>query len=295
MIFRMMSELRISWRGKARPGRDWLGEAGHGAAGAGKAGQGFSRRSLLMVAVSAVGIAIPRPAPAIIPVFDWFAASQWVQQIQNGVKELAYWAQQIKLMVDLITLQNIMNTVLGEGLGTTFTELLDSAQTLYDSGAGAFYSIQNLQGRLTNEMSLFLPPPGGYDSMTLDAMLYRAKRISEYTTKTNAAAAMWQARAIDKANLALAQAQEGAAQSKRAVSAVSATQAAAHILTAMSLQLDAIGRTSGLLATNIEAELMRRNTSEAMVQAQADKDIQAMKDALAGGQSMPAISPSSWH
>ena len=103
----------------------------------------------------------PCPVFAAVPVVDAAANASLVAQLAQGAKELGMWAQQIKAMVDLLTLQNIAGEVLGEGVGGEFTQLVDAASSLYNDASGLYGTIASMQARWGSQIGVFMPPSTG--------------------------------------------------------------------------------------------------------------------------------------
>jgi hypothetical protein len=254
----------------------------------------MTRRLRLLLTVSLLALSPGAGLAGGVPVVDAAANASLVAQIAQGAKELGMWAQQIKSMVDLLTLQNIAAEVLGETLGGEFTQLVDAASSLYHDASGLYGSIASKQAQWESEIHTFMPPAGGYGEMTTAQMIARARQMQTLLTQGTAQVQLAQSKLIDRQAGYMRQAMAGGTQADRARSAVAATQAAAHILGAQAAQLQALNHTLGTLANSIETKIL---TDEARLQINQEmrrNDIEAMRARVAAGPGQMVSNPLQW-
>lgn len=232
-------------------------------------------RSLLLVLAL---IAAPSAAFAQgVPVHDApsFAMQvrAWAKQAAVEAEQLGRWAQQAKNMVDLLSWQNLMSTVLGEGVGGEFEGLLKSADGLYQDTNGLINSISAKRYQMSSELdSLMLP--GSMDQMTPEQMVALVRRYSTFFGNDTAQARAIQAEGIAVQAIAADAARRGLAQSDKSVSALSATQALSHIAMGISSQLQTTNYTLGTMAMQLSDQVMdetiQRNVAETLSKRNAD-------------------------
>ena len=251
-------------------------------------------RRLRMLATVSLLALTPCSVHAQVAVVDAAANASLVTQIAQGVEQLSSWAQQIEAMVELVTLQNIAGEVLGEGVGGEFTQLIDAATSLYNDASGLYGSIASMQARWESQIGVFMPPPGGYGEMTTWQMINKARQMQRLLTQGTAQAQLAQSKMIDRQAAYMEQAMAGGAQADRARSAVSATQAAAHILAAQAAQLQALNHTLGTMATTIENKILIDEARLEMAQEMRAKDVVLERTAIAAGAGKMTISPLQW-
>mgnify|MGYP000852568890 CR=1 FL=1 len=251
------------------------------------------RRLRMLATVSLLSLT-PCSVHAQVAVVDAAANASLVTQIAQGVEQLSSWAQQIEAMVELVTLQNIAGEVLGEGVGGEFTQLIDAATSLYNDASGLYGSIASMQARWESQIGVFLPPPGGYGEMTTWQLINKARQMQRLLTQGTAQAQLAQSKMIDRQAAYMEQAMAGGAQADRARSAVSATQAAAHILAAQAAQLQALNHTLGTMATTIENKILIDEARLQTAQELQRKDIEAMRARVTAGAGQMVSNPIQW-
>ena len=254
-------------------------------------------RTLALAAfVSTAAICAPmRAGHAAMPVTDAGANASLITQISQGVETLANWGKQLKAMTDMLTLQNIAGTVLGEDVGGEFSGIVQSSQDLYNSTNGLYYSLANKYARVQSELWAVTPPPGGYEELTLQQMLSRARAIQQMLSRNTVEATLAQSRAIERQQAYMKEAMTGVGQSDRAVSAVGAVQGLSHIAAAQATIAHDMGQTLGLLALTLEQKIQAEEAGRETAQAQAARNHENMRAELEGGFRDPTVSPSSWH
>lgn len=216
-----------------------------------------------------------RPAyPQGIAVHD---NASLAHQVAQGAKELGQWAQQIKAMVELLSIQNAMNTLLGEGLGDDFTALTGAAQDLYSDYNGLYYAAVGKPMEIQSQLGIFMPPSGGYTAMSLPQMLDKARGIQRLIATNTARAQLMQSQALERQQVFMKQAAAGGAQADRARSAVGATQALAHIAGAQAAQLQTLNQTVGSLALHLENKTLFENNQGEIYNEQRKRDIENMR------------------
>jgi conjugal transfer/entry exclusion protein len=241
-----------------------------------------------------VSILTACPVLAQEPVIDAAANASLVTQIAQGAKELGMWAEQIQNMVELVTLQNIAGEVLGEAVGGEFTQLIDAASSLYNDASGLYGTIASMQARWESQIGVFMPPPGGYGEMTTWQLINKARQMQRLLTQGTAQVQLAQSKLIDRQAAYMKEAMAGGAQADRARSAVSATQAAAHILAAQAAQLEALNHTLGTMAMTIENKILTDEARLEMAQEMRAKDVALERTAIAAGAGEMTISPIQW-
>ncbi|QNT71469.1 hypothetical protein [Defluviicoccus vanus] len=253
----------------------------------------MKRRLRLLATVSLLALA-SCPVFAQIPVTDAGANTSLATQIAQGVEELASWAQQLEQMVKLVTLQNIAGEVLGDAVGGEFTDLVNAATDLYNDANGLYGSVTSKVGQWQSEIGVFMPPPGGYGEMSTWDLIAKARQMQRLLTQGTAQAQLAQSKLIDRQAAYMREAMAGGAQADRARSAVSATQAASHILAAQAAQLNALNNTLGTLATSIEMKIL---TDEGRLQSAREmqrKDIEAERNVINAGAAQMRSNPLQW-
>lgn len=254
----------------------------------------MKRRLRMLATVSLLALAPGMARAGGIPVVDAAANASLVTQIAQGAEQLGQWAQQIKAMVDLLTLQNIAAEVLGEAVGGEFAQLIDAASSLYHDASGLYGSIASKQAQWEAEIGTFMPPQGGYDEMTTAQLIARARQMQQLLTQGTAQVQLAQSKLIDRQAAYMRQAMAGGEQADRSRSAVSATQAAAHILAAQAGQLQAINHTLGTMAMTIETRILTEESRLQINQEMRERDIEAMRARAAAGAGQMQSNPIQW-
>lgn len=219
-------------------------------------------------------------AQAGVPVHDApsFAmqVKAWATQAKTELQQLAYWAQQAKNMVDLLSWQNLMSTVLGEGVGGEFEGLLKSADGLYQDTNGLINSISAKRYQLSSELDALMLP-GSMDQMTPEQIVALVKRYSTFFGNDTAQARAIQAEGIAMQAIAADAAKRGLAQSDRSVSALSATQALSHIAVGISSQLQTTNYTLGTMATQFSDQIMDETIQRNVAETLSKRNAEAMR------------------
>ncbi len=254
----------------------------------------MKRRFRMLATVSLLALAPGMTRAGGIPVVDAAANASLVTQIAQGAQQLGQWAQQIKAMVDLLTLQNIAAEVLGEAIGGEFAQLIDAASSLYHDAGGLYGSIVSKEAQWEAEINTFMPPQGGYEGMTTAQLIARARRMQHLLTEGTAQVQLAQSKLIDRQAAYMRQAMAGGAQADRSRSAVAATQAAAHILAAQAGQLQAINHTLGTMAMTIENRILTEESRLQINQEMQRNDIEAERAVIAAGAGQMKSNPIQW-
>lgn len=259
----------------------------------------ITRRNFLalVLAGGVSAIAMPSPSVAQVAVKDVPAfkqrAIEFADAQANRVETLARWAEQINNMVELVTLQNIAKTALGEGMGPEFARLAVSTQGLYQKTSQLIGNVSTKQMELQSEFDSLLVP-GGLENMTpqqLFAMVHRYRAFFSADTI--------QARAIHSEGIALQEAlhreaMNGVAQSDRSVSALSATQSLSHIAGAIASQLQTTNYTLGKFALEFAALNGVQMAGENVMQEVTRRNNEHMKEWLARKPAQTKQSPIRW-
>lgn len=254
----------------------------------------MKRRLRMLATVSLLALTPGMSRAGGIPVVDAAANASLVTQIAQGAEQLGQWAQQIKAMVDLLTLQNIAAEVLGETVGGEFAQLIDAASSLYHDAGGLYGSIVSKQAQWEAEIGTFMPPQGGYEDMTTAQLIARARQMQRLLTEGTAQVQLAQSKLIDRQAAYMRQAMAGGAQADRSRSAVAATQAAAHILAAQAGQLQAINHTLGTMAMTIENRILTEESRLQINQEMQRNDVEAMRQRASVSPGSMTISPIQW-
>ena len=253
----------------------------------------WARRCLLVAAIAGGAISA-RPAGAQVPVTDNAAHVSLATQVANQVKQLAALAQQITSLTQLVSLATVASTVLGDTVDPAMTGLFNDLQTAYGNSMQAYGSIMSIPAKIDQQIALFTPPPGGWDSMTFPQLVARARQLQALTLGTNSAVVANQANQLARQVEIAQQAARANAMADGAISALSATQAVAQQGRVAAMILQNIERTNENIATAIANKVMAESADRDIDAALAAKDIAAMKATIAQGPGTMTISPLTW-
>ena len=118
--------------------------------------------------------------------------------------------------------------------------------------------------------------------------------MQQLLTEGTAQVQLAQSKLIDRQAAYMRQAMAGGEQADRSRSAVSATQAAAHILAAQAGQLQAINHTLGTMAMTIENRILTEESRLQINQEMRERDIALERAAIAGPTGAMSVSPLEW-
>jgi hypothetical protein len=139
-----------------------------------------------------------------------------------------------------------------------------------------------------------MPPPGGYGEMSTWELVNKARQMQRFLSDGTAQARLAQSKMIDRQAALMKEAMAGGAQADQARSAVAATQAAAHILTAQAAQLQALNHTLGSMATNIETKILADEERQQGALEMQRNDVEAMRARAGAGPAAMRQSPLTW-
>ena len=238
-----------------------------------------------------------RPADAVIPVTDHAAivasAKQYAMQAAREVQQLGYLASQLNNLVEMVRLDNLASTILGEGMGGEFSQLMQSAQGLYQETSALVTNVQTKRLRLQQELDQLMLPEN-LSQMSPTQLLGVLQRYREFFGNDTMQARAVQAEGIDLQAKILRETANGVRQSDRSRSALSAVQSGNHILAAVSSQLETMNYSVGTMAMTQQNEIMKKY-AEANVQAEMErKNSEAMNGYLAKAPVRTNVSPVNW-
>lgn len=254
-------------------------------------------RCHLGVAFAAVIAVSPGTAFSAVPVTDSAKIAQdakwYAVQATREIEQLSRWAEQINNLTQMLTLQNLASTVLGEGMGGEFSALANSATGLYQNTSRLIGSVQAKEYQLQGELNMLMLP-ANVSNMTGQQMLALAQRYRTFFANDTITARAIQAEGIALQNRMHQEAMRGVAQSDRSRSALSATQALTHVAGAIASQMETQNLALGTLAMNLESahadEITRENVAAEMNRRNAEK----MREWSTANAAKTELSPIYW-
>lgn len=236
-------------------------------------------------------------AHALIPVADHALivqnAKQYAMQAAREAEMLGYFASQLNNLVDMVRLDNLASTILGEGMGGEFSQLMHSAEGLYQNTSALVTNVQTKRLRLQQELDQLMLPEN-LSQMSPTQLLSVLQRYRDFFGNDTMQARAIQAEGIDLQSKLLRETTNGVRQSDRSRSALSAVQSGNHILAAVSSQLQTMNYSLSTMAMTQENEITAKY-AEKNVQAEMErKNSEAMRGYLAKAPVRTNVSPVNW-
>lgn len=233
-----------------------------------------------------------RIAEAAIPVVDQLLAAAHAKELAQMLKDTAMFAQQLKAVTDMLTLQNIAGLVLGEGPGQDFSNLMTGVEGLYSNTQGLIYSVTTKQQRLTDELMSLMP--GSMEGMSMQQIFQLANRWKTAFQDDTIEARRLEIEGLRVQSKLREAAMRGVVQADRSRSAVSATQSLSHIAGAMSGQLDTLNTTLSKMAqTEANQVLDEKIAAETMDQIRK-KDLDSLRQLVRSRPGVARMNPLNW-
>lgn len=257
------------------------------------------RRSRFAWAVAAGTVAATiwsAQAEAQVPVEDAAANASLAQTVANGLRSIGQAAQQITQLTQLVNFGSLATTILGDTVSPDLANLFQQARNAYAQTNSAYSSVLAVPANIDRELaSTVLPPPGGWESLTLEQMMARADAIRRLTQSTAAANVSSNAKALQR-QVELQPTLDRARNLHRgAVGELSALQALGEQGSVSLLMGDQLLQNFLQYAAAEDQERAERKALDDATAAINDRGIQAMRDRIAQGAARPQTRPSSFH
>lgn len=235
------------------------------------------------------------PSSAQVPVEDAAANASLTATVANGLKSIGQVAQQINQLTQLIKFGTLATTVLGDTVSPDLANLFQQARNAYAQTNSAYNSVYAVPANVERELqNTVLPPPGGWESLTLQQMIARADAIRRLTQDTSAANVSSNAKALQRQVELQPTLDRARTLHRSAVGELSALQALGEQGNVSLLIGDQLLQSSLQHFASEDQERAERKALDDATSAINDRGITAMRDRIAMGASRPQTAPSSF-